>query len=190
MDINKIIKLLEAKNTELNLAIDTYSKTNEQIRKEKDNQLKLDKLKNLIIDIGQKSQQSIVDYIENTVGLAIKGIFGEEYNFKIEFEVKRDQTECKFFVEKNGLLLEPRLDVQGHGITDIVAFAMHIIILTLENAPKVLFMDEPQFKNIDKNRIEKAAEMVYELTSTMGIQLIMVSHIPAMIQISDNVIEI
>jgi len=190
MDINRTIKLLEAKNTELNIAIDTYTKTNEQIRKEKDNLLKLDKLKNLIIDVGQKSQKDIVEYITSTVGLAIKGIFGEEYDFKIEFEIKRDQTECKFFVEKDGLLLEPRLNVQGGGIADVVAFAMHILILTLEKTPPILIMDEPQFKNVSKEHLDKVAEMVKNLISSMNIQLIMVTHISEMIDIADNIIEI
>ena len=190
MDINKIIKTLEAKNTELNLAIEAFARTKEQIVFKKEEQLKLEKLQSLIIDIGHKSQQDVIGYMEETVGLAIKSIFGEEYNFKIEFDVKRDQTECRFYVDKNGLLLEPRSDVQSHGITDVAAFALHMLVLVLEKAPSILIADEPQFKNISKDNLPEVADMVAKLVNELGIQLIMVTHIKEMIQIADNIIEI
>jgi hypothetical protein len=192
MHIDKIIKILEAKNTELNIAIEAFAKTNKQIRKEKDNLLLLEKMKSLVIDIGQKSQHSVIEYIQSTVELAIKGIFGNDYGFKIEFDVKRDQPECKFYIVKGDLLLEPRNDDNGHGFTDVIAFAMQILVWSLEQ-PKLaplLFLDEPQFKNISKAHLPASAQMVSQLAKMMGLQMVMVSHIPEMIEAADNVIEV
>lgn len=192
MSLHKIIKILEAKHTELNLAIDFYKKTTTKTRNERDYLLKLEKIKALIIDIGQKSQRDTIEYIQSTVGLAVKGVFGDEYDFKVEFDVKRDQPECRFYVMNGDLALEPRNDDNGHGFTDIVAFAMHILVWSLENPKSVpiLFLDEPQFKNISKAHLPAAAEMVSQLSDMMGLQMIMVSHIQEMIDAADNVIEV
>ena len=103
MNIDKITKILEAKNTELNIAINEREKTKTIIKQKKEHLLSLEKLQSLIIEIGQKSQQEVIGYMEETVGLAIKSIFGEEYDFKIEFEVKRDQTESRVYGNKTGL---------------------------------------------------------------------------------------
>jgi|PlaIllAssembly_1097288.scaffolds.fasta_scaffold26503_3 DNA repair exonuclease SbcCD ATPase subunit len=190
MNTDKIIKSLEIKNTELNIALETYRKTKEQLDEKREQTLALEKLQNLIIDIGQKSQEEVIKYMEETVGLAIKSIFGEEYNFKIEFEMKRDQTECRFYVDKNGLLLEPRSDSLGGGIIDVAALALHVLVLILEKAPPILIIDEPQLKNVSKGHLPEVAEMVSRLVKMLDIQLIMVSHIPEMIDIADNIIEI
>ena len=190
MNIDKAVKILETKNTELNLAINNFGNLKKKIEEKKEYQISLEKLQMLVIDVGQKSQREIINYMEETVGLAIKSIFGEEYNFKIEFETKRDQTECKFYIDKNGLLLEPRADSIGGGIIDVAALALHVLVLVLEKAPPILIADEPQLKNVSRSHLPEVAEMVSRLVKMLDIQLIMVSHIPEMIDIADNIIEI
>ena len=191
MDINKIIKSLEAKNIELNLSIETYQKTKERIREEKDNLLKLEKLKTLIIEIGQKSQNSIIEYIESTVTMGLASVFGDEYKFKIEMTNKRDQSEVNFFIEHQGNLLEPKLDLLGGGIIDTCAFLLRLVVwsLTNSNGVNLFFFDEP-FKMVSKEYIPKVSEMVKEMSSMLNIQIIMVSHNENLIENADNIIMI
>ena len=190
MNLDKIIKTLENKNTELNLTINNYKTNKDKIEIVKENILNLEKLQKLIIDIGQKSQQNVIGYMEETVTLALKSIFGEEYSFKIVFEMKRDQPECRFYVNKNGLLLEPRFDTMGGGIIDVAALALHVLVLILEKSPPILIADEPMLKNVSKEHLPAVADMLKRLIKELNIQLIMVTHIPELIDIADNIIEI
>lgn len=191
MSIDKTIKLLEAKNTELNIAVDTYTKTNEQIRKEKDTLLMLEKLKNLIIDVGQKSQKNVLEYIEETVTMALVSVFGNDYKFKIELNNKRDQSEVNFFVEHKGNLLEPRADVLGGGIVDTCAFALRLVIwsLTNSNDSKIFIMDEV-FKHVSAQHIPNVSELVKEMSRLLGIQIIIVTHNSNLIENADTIITI
>lgn len=190
MNLDKIIKTLENKNTELNLTINAYKTNKDKIEIVKENILNLEKIQKLVIDIGQQSQQNVIGYMEETVTLALKSIFGEEYSFKIIFEMKRDQPECHFYVNKNGLLLEPRFDTMGGGIIDVAALALHVLVLILEKSPPILIADEPMLKNVSKEHLPAVADMLKRLIKELNIQLIMVTHIPELIDIADNVIEI
>lgn len=192
MNLEKIIKLLEAKNTELNLALDSYAESNKKIRKEKEKQLKLETVKNIVIEIGKKSQSEILNYIESVVTMALQTVFGEEYSFKIEFEIKREQPEIRFLIGKGDLYTEPRMDINGHGFTDVAGFALQLLVWSLEKPQSisVLLFDEYNFKNVSKGNLTAVADMVRKLCDEMEIQLIQVSHISEMIESSDNIIEI
>jgi hypothetical protein len=192
MNLEKIIKLLEAKNTELNLALDSYAESNKKIRREKEKQLKLETVKNIVIEIGKKSQSEILNYIESVVTMALQTVFGEEYSFKIEFEIKREQPEIRFLIGKGDLYTEPRMDINGHGFTDVAGFALQLLVWSLEKPQSisVLLFDEYNFKNVSKGNLTAVADMVRKLCDEMEIQLIQVSHISEMIESSDNIIEI
>jgi len=190
MNLDKAIKILESKNTELNLTINNYKSNKDKIEIVKETILNLEKIQKLVIDVGQQSQQNVIGYMEKTITLALQSIFGEEYSFKIVFEMKRDQPECHFYVNKNGLLLEPRSDTMGGGIIDVAALALHVLVLILEKSPPILIADEPMLKNVSKEHLPAVADMLKKLIKELNIQLIMVTHIPELIEIADNVIEI
>lgn len=191
METNKLIRLLESKNTELHLAIETRKETKGCLVKEHNKLLMLDKLKTLVILIGQESQEKVLGYIEDTVTMALVSVFGDEYKFKIEMTNKRDQSEANFYIEHKGNLLEPRQDLVGGGVIDTCSFALRLVIwsLTNSNDSKVFFLDEPM-KNLSAEYAPKASEMVKQFSSMLDVQIIMVTHNAHFISVSDNIIEI
>jgi DNA repair exonuclease SbcCD ATPase subunit len=190
-DAVQILKLLELKENELQINQKNYRESCIKISKIKKLIRILEKAQDLIILIGEKTTADTVNHIENTVALALQSAFGTNYKFVIDIQNKRDQQEFKFFIDKDGMKLEPRDDLGGVGIVDVIAFALRLVIWSLESstAPPILIFDEP-FKNVSAKYIPKVLLMVKEITELLDIQIIMVTHADILKEHADNIIVI
>ena len=191
MSIKRLVKTLEEKNTELQLYLNRYKDYSKKITVCGNHLTNLELSKNIIIELGNKTQENVLNYIENTVTLAIQSVFGDEFKFKITADVKRDQQEIYFFIEHNDNQVEPKEDTMSGGIIDLCSFALRIIYWSLENprSMPVILLDEP-FKHVSEGFRNQVSSFVSELSKLVGIQIIMVSHSENLIQNADNVIYI
>lgn len=192
MKLSAIIKSLEQKQIEKDIAEKNINEYGEILKQEKGNLQNLEKLKALIIELGNKTQKEILDYIEETVTLALQSVYGESFSFKIQVETKRDQQEVSFFVEEEGELFEPKDDTTSGGVIDVCSFALRMILWSLENpqVSPVLILDEP-FKNVSKgNYIFAVSQMVKEIAKLLNLQLIYVTHEESLKENADNVIQL
>ena len=190
MNLENIYTLLTEKATEVKLAVEAIGKNRISIAKEKSSIEILQKAKAVIIQVGEETQREIKDYIEETVTLALQSVYGDDYQFIIEFDyTKREQFEISFYVKHLGIKLEPRKDTCGGGVIDVCSFALRMVCLTLEepNVEAVLILDEP-FKNVSAKFIPSVGQMVVDVTEMLNLQIIMVTHVDGFIETANNII--
>lgn len=190
MNLENLYTLLTEKATEVKLAVEAIGKNRISIAKEKSSIEILQKAKAVIIQVGEETQREIKDYIEETVTLALQSVYGDDYQFIIEFDyTKREQFEISFYVKHLGIKLEPRKDTCGGGVIDVCSFALRMVCLTLEepNVEAVLILDEP-FKNVSAKFIPSVGQMVVDVTEMLNLQIIMVTHVDGFIETANNII--
>ena len=192
MTLSEMKKIIDQKSLEY----DIHKKRKTELSNKKQETIrKLDHLeiaKQLVIQVGLSYQNDIKTYIEETVTFAIKSVFGDEYDkFVIDYGIKREQQEVKFYVEQNGKLFEPKADTLCGGIVDVIAFALRVVFWSLTFGSKYhsIILDEP-FKNVSKSYEDNVSAMVKSISQMLNIQIIMVTHKDNLITVADHVIQL
>ena len=189
-EFEHIYNLLHEKSIQFKIANEAIAKNRIVISKEKNIIEQLQKVKAVIIQVGENTQNEIKNYIEETITLAIRSVYGEDYKFIMEFDyTKREQFEIHFFIEHLGIKLEPRKDTCGGGIIDICSFALRMVCLTLEqdDIATILILDEP-FKNVSAKFVPAVGQMVVDIAELLNLQIIMVTHVDGFIETANNII--
>lgn len=157
------------------------------------NKYQFRELKNIQVvlsNLADESQKEMKEYIEKTVTMSLHLVYGDEYSFEMELNYEnREQFEIKFYINKNGIRIEPRKDVFGGGVVDVADFVLRIIKVVIEEpqVAYIMFIDEP-FKNVSELYLPAVGDMVVELAKMLEIQIIVVTHIKNFVEIADNVI--
>jgi DNA repair exonuclease SbcCD ATPase subunit len=134
----------------------------------------------ILQEAAQATQQRVHERISSFVSQALQIVFGDKYEFRILFQSQRKQTEAKLELLYEGEPMDP-LTSTGGGVVDVVAFALRLACLTLSRpaARKLLVLDEP-FKFVSVDRLPAVRQMLEELSQQAGIQIVMVTHLPAL----------
>lgn len=143
-------------------------------------------VRDLLNSFIQTKQKAIVDACCGLGTLMLQNIYGEEYKLDLRFESKRNKSEANLVVSKGDLELSLD-DETGGGIVDIVALAMRLALWSLmePRTDPVFIMDEPA-KFVSKDKLPLLGEMLRELCSKLGIQIIMVSHEDQLVEVADK----
>lgn len=139
----------------------------------------LDKLEKAILvvnDVGALTQDELTFRISDIVTEALQSVFGDEYFFKIYFEIKRGKTEAVIKLEKDGNELD-LLTGSGGGVCDIVSYALRLacFLITIPQPDKVLLLDEPAL-GISARYRGLFADFIEAMSDKLGFQFIMVTH--------------
>jgi len=140
----------------------------------------------IIQEVALTLQNSIKFHIEDIVNLALNYVFPGEYEFVLDFFIRRNQTECEFWLKKEDKLFNP-LNSNGGGIVDILAFALRIALWSLKIGKKnnTIILDEP-FRFISSDLQVCAGEILRELSEKLDIQFIIVTHEDQIMEIADK----
>ena len=144
------------------------------------------KAKFVLVEVSRQTQEQLKERIETLVNMCLKAVFpNREYEFKADFQIKRNKMECSFTVMEDGFEMVPEDDMGG-SILDIISLALKIILWSIENprSRPVMILDEP-FKFTGK-LITKAIGIVKELSHKLGIQFIINTHSDEVIEIADR----
>lgn len=187
MDTSQLENLLVNKNAELQLAQQRHSQITMEMARAKLRVETLEKCRQLILTAGKETQSELKSLIEHTVTLALQSVYGLKYKFVVQFLYdKRDQLEVTFYIDKNGLLLEPRKDTMGYGVVDICSFSLRMVMWMLSKTHPIMALDEP-FKNASAGFIPLVSEMVKQISKMLGVQFIIATHIDQMIEQADTI---
>lgn len=129
-------------------------------------------------------------HLSDISSLAMSSVFPNPYNVVFNFVPKRGKIEVDINFEKKGNLIQP-FD-SGGGAVDIASLSLRFSCWTLQN-PKtrpILFLDEPLKFLKGKPLPQKGARMISEISKKLGIQIIMVSHNPDLIDWSDKILSV
>ena len=147
---------------------------------------RLEEARSIIQSISTSTQKTCQDFIESVVTLALKSVYPDrDFSFAMVFEERKDRMEITPYVRENGYLMDIKDEMAG-GVTDIVSFALRITLwsMSAERTSPVFILDEP-FK-FTGALIDRAGEMLKEISSKLNLQIIMVSHDDELINCADK----
>ena len=124
----------------------------------------------------QLTQETLQEQLGSVVSMALSSVFEDPYEFVVEFVSKRNSTECNLAFERHGEKCEP-LDDSGYTAADIASVALRISFRETGDTRPILILDEP-CKNISKDYKALTAIMLREICKKLGLQMIVISHIP------------
>ena len=141
--------------------------------------------------IAQETQNHLKFQIEDIINLALDTCFPNEYEFKLEFEVMRGKTEARlvFLSQRTQREVDP-MNASGGGVVDLTSFALRIASYVIEQGTdNVIIFDEP-FRFVSRDLQERAGLILKKLSEKLNIQIILVTHIPELVDIADRIIEV
>lgn len=155
-------------------------------------ELKLNSIKaaELLHCVQRATRDKIQIAFENTVTFALRAIYKQDYQFKLEFGQRGNIGELTFKLKSPDT--EGFLDLEdcvAGGSLDIISLALRFTLLQILRSPGMIVIDEGT-KMLSKNY--RAAEHdFYEAMSTkLGRQLILITHSSELIEMAANKIEI
>ena len=134
------------------------------------------KARTILQDIAQQVQQAAHGRVAEIVTTALRTVFGDEYEFQINFTMNRNKTEAEPVIVKNGQELSP-LAATGGGVVDVAAFALRIacISLTRPHIRPLIVLDEP-FKFVSEEFRPLVAELIEVLAEETEMQFLVITH--------------
>lgn len=127
--------------------------------------------------VAQAVQQKAHERVAKVVSSCLASVFDEPYTFAIEFVRKRGRTEAKLRFTRKGLTVDP-MEASGGGMIDVAAFALRVACLIMHRPRlrQILVCDEP-FKFVSVEYRDNLRKMIEKLSTDLGIQLLIVTHI-------------
>lgn len=188
-EVEKIKRSIE--NAELLKSAAEVKKENIKTRIEELNQKQKDiqEAKYIVQEVAKDIQNKIQFRVSELASMAMRSVFDDPYTANVEFS---KLSQANVFFEKDGERFVPRDDEVGGGVVDVASLAFQITLWSLENprSRPVLILDEPMKWLKGGDLPEKGADLIKKLSTDLGIQVIMVSHDPSLIECADKVFKI
>lgn len=138
--------------------------------------------------VAQETQKKLEYHVSNLVTLAEASVFPDPYEFGVEFVQRRNKTECDLYFLKGGERLDP-VSSSGGGALDVAAFALRCAFWSLNKSRPVIILDEP-FRFVSHDLQGRCGEMLKRISERLGLQVLMVSHLPNIISGADRVFRV
>ena len=141
-----------------------------------------------ILQLVAKETQEQLEYkISELVSLCLSAIFDNPYKLVLEYEIKRGKTEANLLFKRSQNTIKPLL-ASGGGAVDVASFGLRLAIWSLKQPRNrnTIVLDEP-FRFLSKQHQEKASQLLSEISSKLGLQIIMVTHNEEFIKSADKV---
>lgn len=144
----------------------------------------------IIQTVANQTQEQLKFHIENLVTLALASVFDDPYEFEIDMQLRRNQTECDLWFIRDGERINP-LTASGGGAVDVASFGLRVALWSLQ--PKrtrpIFILDEPA-RNVSAVYQEKYSAMMKAVAEKLGLQIICVTHSEALTEAADKVIKV
>src|SRR3972149_5211400 len=144
----------------------------------------------IIQTVAQATQKELEYHVSEIVSLALAAVFEHPYSLRLMFVPRRNKTEADILFEGDGEQIKP-IDATGGGAVDIAAFALRVAMWSLRRprSRNVLILDEP-FRFLSRDLQGMASRMLTEVSGRLGLQIIMVSHNPELIEGANRYFEV
>lgn len=140
----------------------------------------------IIQDVAVATQSQIVYRIEDIVNKVIQTVF-PEYSFELSYDVKRGKSEASLNFFCNGELVDIMED--SGGVTDMATMGLRFALWSLTNKHDTMILDE-HLKFVSPDLQQRASDVLLEVCHTLGIQVIIVSHINAIKERADHTVSV
>ena len=181
MDLQQEAEKVKELTSRLRYLEQTVAKEEKELKSAEQRLLHTQQAQEVLQHLAQAIQQKAHQKIGEVVSSCLSTIFGEEaYTFSILFERKRGRTEAHLRFTRRDLEVDP-LTASGGGVVDVASAALRIACLMLHRPrlSKVIVMDEP-FRFVSAEYQDNVRTMLEELAKDLEVQLLMVTHNPAL----------
>jgi DNA repair exonuclease SbcCD ATPase subunit len=136
----------------------------------------LDQARDIVNAVIISTLEEVRVFIEEAVTLCLETVYGSEYSFSLEYEVKRGKSEARVAIVKSGEKLNPRDEVGG-GVIDVASIGLRFAgwILQANRSRPIFLFDEP-FRFVSRDLTSRVVEMLHKICEAFNAQIIMVSH--------------
>lgn len=151
-----------------------------------------ERAREIVREVGLKTQQQLQYHISDITSLALEDIFDDPYALEVEFVQRRNKTECDLHFVRNGSKIDPE-SATGGGAVDVAAFALRIASWSMQSprTRNVMILDEPfKFLDSETDRVERASQMIKELSDRLDLQFIIITHEQTLAQYADRTFHI
>ncbi len=148
----------------------------EEIKQNKRSHRRHEQAREVIREVGLKTQQELQWHISDITSLALEAVFNDPYELVAEFVQRRNKTECDLYFERDNNRMDP-LSASGGGAVDVAAFALRVASWSMQHprSRAVLVLDEP-FKHLKgEKENHRVLEMIKQISEKLKTQIIMVS---------------
>src|SRR3990167_4394185 len=185
MNVDQLKSKFIAYKTEASLTLKSLEDLEKGYNSLKEYNENLQKARVLIAEAGKYTQSYLKDYIESMVTTALQAVFEEDYQFVIDFDIKRNKPEAKLSLKLRGEETDPK-DSCGGGVLDVASFALRVVLWSIENpkSSNVIILDEC-FKFLH-GKMENASQLLKKLSKDLNIQFIIVSQLDELTQYADK----
>ena len=185
INIDQIKSKFISFRTECKLILDSVDKLEKDYNSLKQYNENLQKARAVVAEAGKYTQSYLKEYIENMVTTALQSVFEDDYQFIIDFDIKRNKPEAKISLKIRGEEVDPK-DSCGGGVLDVASFALRIVLYSIQNprTSNVIILDEP-FKFLHGN-LENASQLLKKLSKDLNLQFIIVSQLEELSQYADK----
>ena len=187
-DYNKLIAQATGAKKQIIKSLETAKISHQQHEKKLKH---IEQAQAFLQKVAQDTQEQLKIHVEDIVQLALDAIFPDKYTFEIQFNIAYGKTtaELVFISKQSGHIVDPMV-ASGGGVVDVCSFALRLACWTLSRGiDKVIILDEP-FRFLSRNLQERAGTLLKELSLKLGIQIIMTTHLDALIDASDKTINV
>lgn len=185
-NIRNKLEQLKGKRSQIEF---TISELQTSVKEQEKSLRKYEQAREVIREVGLKTQQQISFHISDITSLALEAVFDDPYELQVEFVQRRNKTECDLYFVRDGNKVDP-LSASGGGAVDVASFALRIASWSMSrpHTRNVIILDEPlRFLSVDLQ--ERASTMIKEISRKLGIQFLVVTHESTLAAYADKVFE-
>jgi len=132
----------------------------------------------VIREVGLKTQQQLQYHISDLTSLALETVFDDPYQLEVEFVERRNKTECDIYFNRNENRVDP-INASGGGAVDVASFALRVASwsMMIPSLRNLLILDEP-FKHLrGEKENERVLQMIKIMADKLHLQIIMIGDI-------------
>jgi DNA repair exonuclease SbcCD ATPase subunit len=139
--------------------------------------------------IVQYTQSKVSKSVGSLVSQALSSVFDDPYEFKVNFESRRNKTECDLLFSRDGIDFDP-MDSSGGGAVDVASFALRLTFWALNsNLRSVLLLDEP-FRFVSQDLRPYCSEMLKMMSQKTNTQIVMVTHLQELLSSANKIFNV
>jgi DNA repair exonuclease SbcCD ATPase subunit len=168
----------------------SITETESAIRDRKRSLRRHEQAREIIREVGLKTQQQLQVHISDITTLALDAIFDDPYKLVVEFIQRRNKTECDLLFERDEQKISP-LSASGGGPVDVAAFALRVASWSMQNprSRNTFLLDEP-FRFPSANLLPRVGEMLNQISKEMNLQIIMITHREELAEMADRIFQV
>jgi DNA repair exonuclease SbcCD ATPase subunit len=154
----------------------TLASVKESLTENKRSLHRHEQAREIIREVGQKTQEQLQFHISDITSLALEAVFDDPYKLEVEFVQRRNKTECDLYFVRGDERIDP-ISASGGGAVDVASFALRIASWSMmrPRTRNTIILDEP-FKHLKGHNANlRVLEMLNEVSRKLNVQILMIS---------------